>query len=230
MTERRYDDEEVAAIFELASKTDGTGLPASSEGKGLTLAALQDIGREIGISAESIALATRTLDQARHLPSQKLMGLPIGVGRMVEFDRPVTDAEWEALVAELRTTFQARGVVRYDGPFRQWTNGNLQALLEPTRNGHRLRLQTVKGNSRAQMTAGSLMVAGAAATYIAEAVLGAARNPAAVSGIGLVALLGLGMFAFGALRVSGWARRRGAQFDAVIGRLAEARPAETDPG
>jgi hypothetical protein len=52
MAERRYSDEEVAAIFERASQPEHTTLPAAADGKGLTLAALQDIGREVGISPE----------------------------------------------------------------------------------------------------------------------------------------------------------------------------------
>ena len=135
-----------------------------AEGNGLTLAALQDIGREVGISAESISLAARSLDLAGRPVSRKFMGLPIGVGRTVEFDRPLSDSDWERLVADLRETFAARGTVRYDGPFRQWTNGNLQALVEPTPNGHRLRLQTVKGDSRVLMTGGVVLLGGATAT------------------------------------------------------------------
>jgi len=155
------------------------------------------------------------------------MGLPIGVGRTVEFDRPLSDSDWEGLVADLRTTFEARGVVRYDGPFRQWTNGNLQALVEPTPTGHRLRLQTVKGDSRALMTGGVVVLGGATVTLIAVAAVGGLGDPGTVTGIGVLATLGLGMFAAGALRVSGWARRRRAQIEEVISRLAIA--ARTPP-
>ena len=220
MSERRYNDEEVAAIFERASETEHKGLPVPAEGEGLTLAALQDIGREVGISPESISLAARSLDQAGRPASQKFLGLPIGVGQTVEFDRPLSDSDWERLVADLRTTFEARGAVRYDGPFRQWTNGNLQALVEPTPNGHRLRLQTVKGDSRAMMTAGVVVLGGATATLLAVAVTGGLSNPGTVTGVGFMALMGLGMFAAGALRVSGWARQRRTQILEVIARLA----------
>ncbi|HEV8196158.1 MAG TPA: hypothetical protein VGP87_05935 [Gemmatimonadales bacterium] len=220
MGERQYTDDEVAAIFERASKTDHAGLPAAAEGKGMTLAALQEIGREVGISPESISLAARSLDQAGLPASRTFIGLPIGVGRTVEFDRPVSDADWESLVADLRTTFEARGAVRYDGPFRQWTNGNLQALLEPTPTGHRLRLQTMKGDSRALMGAGAVAVAGAGAMLMTVAVTGGLGNPGTVTGIGFMALMGLGMFTTGALRVSGWAKRRKAQIDEILARLA----------
>lgn len=227
MSERHYTDDEVAAIFERASETEHSGLPAPAEGKGLTLTQLQDIGREVGISPESIALAARSLEQAGRQASRRFMGLPIGVGRTVEFDRPLSDSDWEGLVADLRTTFEARAVVRYDGPFRQWTNGNLQALVEPTPTGHRLRLQTVKGDSRALMTGGVVVLGGATATLIAIAAAGGLGNTGTVTGIGFLAMLGLGMFAAGALRVSGWARRRKAQIEEVISRLAVA--ARTPP-
>src|ERR1044071_7407062 len=222
MSERQYKDEEVAAIFERASETEQSGLPRPADGKGLTLAALQDIGREVGISPEAIALAARSLDQDGRPALQRFMGLPIGVGRTVEFDRPLSDSDWERLVADLRTTFRARGTVRYDGPFRQWTNGNLQALLEPIPNGHRLRLETLKGDSRALMGGGMVAIGGAAATWIAVAVAGGLENPGTVTGVAFMGLMGLGMFAAGALRVSGWARRRRAQIEAIIARVAMA--------
>lgn len=76
MTERRHNDDEVAAIFAYASKPQHTALPASTEGTGLTLAALQDMGRVVGISPEPIALAARSLDQAGHLVSARFIGLP----------------------------------------------------------------------------------------------------------------------------------------------------------
>lgn len=220
MSERQYNDEEIAAIFEQAAKAEHTARPLPAETTGLTLAALQDIGREVGISPESISLAAKSLDQGGRPAQRTFLGLPIGVGRTVEFDRPIADADWERLVADLRTTFEARGTVRYDGPFRQWTNGNLQALVEPTPGGHRLRLQTVKSDSRAMMTGGILALGGAGATAIALAVTGGLANAGTGSGIAFLGLMGLGMFAAGALRVSGWARRRKAQFEDIIARLS----------
>jgi hypothetical protein len=220
MAERQYNDDEVARIFERASEPERSGLPAAAGGKGLTLAALQDIGREVGISPEAISLAAQSLDHAGLPASQRLLGLPIGVGRTVEFNRPLSEAEWEGLVADMRTTFAARGAVRYDGPFRQWTNGNLQALLEPTPTGHRLRLQTVHGGSRALMTSGGVVMGGAAVTFLVIAVTGGLGHPGTAMNVGTLALAGAGMFVAGAARVSGWARRRTAQIEGVIARLA----------
>jgi hypothetical protein len=226
MSERQYSDEEVAAIFKRAAEAEHSVVPAPAEGKGLTLAELKDIGRDVGISPEAIAHAAHALEQAGRSASRTFLGLPIGVGRTVEFDRPLSDADWERLVADLRETFEARGTVRYDGPFRQWTNGNLQALVEPTSNGHRLRLQTMKGNSRALMTGGITVLGGAAAISIAVALAGGLGNAGSATGIGFMAVMGLGMFAAGAVRIPGWARRRRTQIEQVIARLAIA--AKTD--
>lgn len=218
MAERQYNKDQVAAIFELASQNERAAIPAAAEG--LTLTALQDIGREVGISAESISLAAQSLDHAGTPASTTFIGLPIGVGRTVEFNRPLSDSDWEGLVADLRTTFRARGTLRIDGPFRQWTNGNLRALVEPTPNGHRLRIETLKGDARSLMTGGMIVAGGAATTWIALAVTsGLAHAESAASGITLMALIGAAMFAIGALQVPGWARLRKVQIEEVIARL-----------
>jgi len=229
MTDRRYNDDEVAAIFERAAKTEHGALPAPADSGGLTLAALQDIGREVGISPESISQAARSLDLAGRSASRMFLGLPLGVGRTVELDGPLSEADWERLVADLRDTFKARGILRYDGPFRQWTNGNLQALLEPTPNGHRLRLQTLNGNSRSLMTGGIALLGGAMATMIAVILAGNLGNSGSTTAIVFLTIMGLGMFGAGVVRIPGWARRRRGQFEAVASRLAiAAKPPRPD--
>ncbi len=125
-------------------------------------------------------------------------------------------------------TFDARGTVRYDGPFRQWTNGNLQALLEPTATGHRIRLRTVKGDARVLMTVGLGSLGVAAAVLVALAVAGGLGDPGSLTGAGFLSAIGLGMFGIGALRLPGWARLRRRQMEGVAARLALA--AESQPG
>jgi hypothetical protein len=218
MAERQYNQEEVATIFERASEHD-RNLPASAGGKGMSLAALEEIGREVGISAESISLAAQSLDQPAQQASPTLLGLPIGVGRTVEFARPLSESDWEALVGDLRTTFRARGNLRQDGRFRQWSNGNLRALLEPTPGGHRLRLQTTNGNARRMMSMGGVFLVVAAAMFAVDS-LGGKLTAEAVTGLEVLALSGAGVFAAGAFRVSSWARLRKAQIDEVIARLS----------
>ena len=218
MPERRYDDREIAAIFRAASE----GPPAPEREvpreEGLTLADLQAIGREVGISPNAVAQAAQSLDVRRGAAARTLLGLPIGVSRTVHLHRRLSDEEWERLVVLLREVFQARGVARSDGSLRQWTNGNLQVLLEPTETGHRLRFGTMHGAARASIGAGIAALGVAAVVAITTALGGHLGN--AVPGIGFLSLVGLGMIASGALRLPGWARLRGRQMEAIAARVA----------
>ena len=116
--------------------------------EGLTLAELQAIGHEVGLPPERIFEAASALDRRREVPpSRTSLGVPISVGLTVDLPRAPTDREWDMLVAELRTTFRARGRVESTGGSRQWVNGNLHAYVEPTQSGYRLRMGTLKGNA-----------------------------------------------------------------------------------
>ena len=218
MQERRYSEEEVSAIFERAAEAQQAVRRALPPGEGLTLADLRAIGREVGIPAELVDLAARSVDQHGREASRTFIGLPIGVGRTVDLGRRLTDDEWERLVVDLRETFDARGSLRAEGSLRQWTNGNLQALLEPTPTGHRLRLRTVRGGARESMTVGLAMLGVSATVVIASAVTGHVAGALAATG----SLMGFGaaLFAVGAARLPGWARLRRRQMEGVAARLA----------
>jgi hypothetical protein len=225
MPERRYSDADAAEIFRRATEAQHAtphALPNSAEG--LTLSELQAIGREVGIPADLVAGAARSLARNGTPTSRRFLGLPVGVGRTVELDRRLSEAEWEQLVVDLRETFDARGNLRVEGSFRQWTNGNLQALLEPTPGGHRLRLRTIKGNALGYMTLGLGLVGTGVALALA-ALVGASN--AANAFLPLTAL-GLGAFGVGAIQLPGWARRRREQMEAIAARLAGAATADTE--
>ena len=220
MTQRRYNEDEVAAIFERATQAQQAGRRQLPSGEGMTLADLQDIGREVGIPAELVAQAARSLDGSGPSSSRKLLGLPIGVGVTIDLDRRLSEREWESLVVDLRETFDARGTVRSHGSFRQWTNGNLQALLEPTPTGERLRLRTVKGDARAFIGAGLGTLGISAAMLIASAITGKLADPGTITSLTFLSAIGVGMFGFGALRLPSWARLRRRQMEGVASRLA----------
>ncbi len=232
MTERRFNEDEVAAIFEQAAKAQHSTRPELASGEGMTLADLQDIAREVGVAPELVVQAATALDRAGRPASRSFLGLPIGVSRTIELGRVLSDAEWERLVVDLRDTFDARGTVRQDGALRQWTNGNLQALLEPTANGHRLRLRTLKGNARSLMTTGlallGVMVVMAFVNLLSGAALAEAVRP-----IVFGSALGLGMFGAGAIGVPAWARLRARQMEEVAARLTGSPrlppPGSSDP-
>lgn len=219
MTERRFNEAEVAAIFERATEAQQTSPRQLPSGEGMTLADLEAIGREVGIVPELIARAVRTIDAGGRPTSRSFLGFPIGVGRTIDLDRRLTEDEWERLVVDLRETFDARGTVKHEGALRQWTNGNLQALLEPTPTGHRIRLRTFKGSARSLMTGGiGLFVIGASA-LMAAAWRGEVSE---VLPLTLLATVGVAAFGIGALRLPAWARLRRRQMEEVAARLATA--------
>ena len=221
MTDRRFNEDEVAEIFRQATEAQQQAPQrqlASSEG--MTLAEIQEIGQQVGIAPELVGRAAASLSAAGTSTSRKLLGLTIGVGHTIELDRKLTEDEWDQLVVDLRETFDARGTVRQDGSFRQWTNGNLQILLEPTPSGQRIRMRTVKANSRALISAG-LLTSGIAAVMAVVGMTGVSQNNlTAAATIGLLAAVEL---AVGAMQLPGWAQLRRKQMAEVAQRLTAAQ-------
>ncbi len=225
MTERRYTEDEVARIFERAADPEQASRRRLAAGEGLTLGELQEIGREVGIAPEAVEDAARSLEKRPERPTRRtLLGFPIGVGRTAQLDRHLSDREWERLVVDLRETFDARGSLRTHGSFREWTNGNLQALVEPTADGDRIRLRTFREQSRLLMFAGSGMFGLGGVALLTRALSGAMQHGG--GGLTSLFLIGLGLFGLGAFRLPRWARLRGRQMDGILARL-EAAAAES---
>lgn len=218
MTDRRYDDDEIAAIFQKAAEGPQSAPLQSGRENGMTLAQLQDIGREVGISPEAVASAARSLENRPRAAALSFLGLPIGVRRSILLERRLTEAEWEHLVVQLREVFNARGVVKSDGSFRQWTNGNLQALLEPMGNGHRLRLTTTRGASIFSLRIGAAMLGFGGIMSIAAAIGG--NLSSSLPEVAILSLIGVGALATGALPLPRWARLRARQMEEVTSQLA----------
>jgi hypothetical protein len=226
MSERRYNDEEVDAIFRIASDEGSLVERQPSSERGLTLGDLQAIGREVGIAPDALTRAAVALDITSQPSRRTFLGLPIGVGRTVELNRNMGDEEWERLVVHLREVFHARGSTRRDGTLRQWTNGNLHVLVEPTAKGHRLRFGTYNGQARASISMGLVALSATLATTIATALSGTLIH--AVPGVMFLGVAGIAMIANGAIRLPGWARLRRRQMEQLAADVASSAPALTD--
>lgn len=228
---RRYSEQEIADILDSATEVQTSASQALSLSTGMTLNELQEIGREVGISTDLIARAAARLDAspASTLPSREFLGANIGVGRTMNLDRRLTDKEWDRLVVDLRETFDARGRVSEEGAFRQWTNGNLHALLEPTESGERLRLRTVKGNARPMMGLGVAVMGLAPLTYLVDFLGGGVGGPVGVGMPILFAAMGSLLYGATRLRLPRWAATRKSQMDGVADRLAAAINTGDDP-
>lgn len=224
MSERRYDENETAEIFARAAEARPATPRALASGDGLTLAELQEIGRQAGMSVEQVAEAARALDRPAQPAPARVLGLTIGVGRTVQLDRRLSDAEWERLVVLLRDTFQARGVLRTDGSLRQWTNGNLQVLVEPSGTGDRVRLKTRNGNAQGFIVTGVAIVAFTGFMTALGAMTGVIAQTGYVQSLVPIAATGLAAIGLGIARLRGWARARQEQMDGIAARLERGEP------
>lgn len=217
--ERRYSEQEIATIFEQAAEAQEAAHRHLSHGEGLTLAELQQIGKEAGITPAFIARAAATVDRADSVPPpETYFGLPVSVARTVDLPGPLSDEDWDRLVVDLRETFQASGEVRREGSLREWRNGNLHALVEPTESGHRLHLRTRKGNAQNNLLGSLGFFAINLAFLLMLVVSGATALDPATWVLALLAAGGLGRAGRTAYRLPRWAEERGRQMDAVAAR------------
>lgn len=229
---RRYSEEEVRQIFELASRHELAEVRPAGAAEGMTLAAIQEIGEEVGIEPTAVARAAAALDgRVLVVPPARTLGMPVGVGRVVPLPRPLTDGEWDRLVAELRATFGARGRVSAVGELREWYNGNLHASVEPSPEGWRLRLGTRKGDATALNAFGVVGVATGAITLGSVLLSGAGME--AIGGPLILGASGAAAFVANLLRLPPWARRRERQMEHLAARLPailQQGPPEAEPG
>ena len=222
---RRYSESEIAEIFERATAraAQEPAVRSPLSGDGLTLGELQEIGREVGISSDLITKAALTLHDTGSvaLRTREFLGTPIGVSRTVHLPRRLTEEEWARLVVDLRDTFDARGHIREEGRFRQWTNGNLQALLEPTESGEQLRLGTLRTGAREALGMGAtlLVLAPLALVLSLTSTLG---DPGTLTMLGSLALAGGVLYGLNRIRLPRWAATRKLQMDEVAARLTAA--------
>ena len=221
MADRRYSDEEVLEIIARASEKEHESRTRLPPAEGMTLAELQKIGTEAGIAPELIAQAARSLDIAPAPAPPVFLGLPLGAARTVRLERRMTDAEWEQLVVTLRETFNARGMIRTEGSFRSWSNGNLQCLVEPDGEGQRVRFRTLRGGARPAMATGLALMGVGAVGSIFTMLTTTGGDLASMASI---AITGAAMFAFGALPLPRWARLRQRQMDELAEKLSAETP------
>jgi hypothetical protein len=220
--ERKFSDAEVSRILEQASIDDAPLAPRQQPGEGLSLAQITEIAAEVGIDRQRIERAAQAVVRGEAVAAKRRtwLGLPIGVSRTVALGRTLNEGEWDQLVVLFRETFDARGRLQGQGAFRQWTNGNLQALLEPTPEGHRLRLSTRKGDAklRLAMGLGGLLIGVAIVLGVVSAPSGQQDLGALLAG---AALGSAGAITFGAtwLGLPAWARRRAEQMEEIARRV-----------
>lgn len=184
----------------------------------------QEVAEIFGRAAEAVADAARSLDRQEPRFRRQLLGITIGVGRSVALDRRLTTDEWERLEVMVRETFDARGNVRSEGGLRQWTNGNLQVLLEPTEHGDRLRMRTVHGSAQMLVSIGVGIIAVPPLVVAVAMVAGLPDIGDHLRDLAPMALLGAATLGVGIARLRGWARTRLRQMDTIAAWLRKQTP------
>lgn len=215
---RLYDQDDIRRIFALATRERGPEPASAAAAGGLTLTDLEQIGREVGVEPEAIARAAAQLERpAGEVPVRRSWGSPTEVMRTVPLPGPVSDQQWEMIVAELRATFRARGRLVAQGGLREWVNGNLHACVEPTRSGYRLRIGTRKGDAGVLNALGAVGLTTGAVAFGSLLLSGGIQEalfvPWMISASGAAALLA------NALRLPRWSRERQQQMEAIAAKV-----------
>jgi hypothetical protein len=216
--ERRFTEQEVAEILERAT-LDATDRARPAAQSGLTLGDLQEIGREVGIPAERVAAAARSVSlPTSNPPPAEVLGRPRSVSRVVRIPRALTEDEWTRLVVDLRETFGAVGSIESHGPLRSWTNGNLQIHVEPDGDAYRVRMRTVKGDALAMVYSG--IAVGLTGPVMALLSLAAGKLDAVILVLtSLLFLMGVGQFGYAMTTLPRWAAARTGQMEGLAERI-----------
>ncbi|MDX2184284.1 MAG: hypothetical protein SFW08_09890 [Gemmatimonadaceae bacterium] len=228
--ERRFSDDEIARILEAAAQESAeraVDAGADVEARGLTLSQLKAVASEAGLDPAALERAAAAVARGDHRGTmiRRSFGLPVAVARTVPLGRQVSDAAWDRMVVRLREVFDAPGRLIREGTLREWRNGNLRVVLEPTPQGHRLRFSTRRGDSSVIPALGALLLLVAillSSAFVAAGGEGAPWwSPALLGVMGSVALLR------NLVVLPRWARRRQEQIES-LGRELDELSAETD--
>ncbi len=222
-SDRRYDEKQIAAIFEQAAHAQEAA--QQQTGGGLTLAELQEIGASAGIDPAFIRRAAAVVDHTpKTLDAPTLLGIPVGVGRTIDLPGDFTDDDWERLVVDVRQTFRAKGRIEQHGNLRQWSNGNLHVLVEPTATGHRVRFRTRNANVQGKITGGgiALLVAATMLLLVLFGLNGTIGEPGGVSTWAFPMLFAIWALGSSYFELPAWRRTRAQQMEALAARLVEA--------
>ena len=222
---RQYSPDEVSAILKEAAE-ETRKRPGSAHGDGLTLAELQAIGAESDIDAGAIQRAAARLDALSLEPAKRrMLGINVGASHAIRLQRPVTDAEFESLVADCRRTFDARGKVSEQPNYREWRNGNLRVWTEqdPHSGAALLSMQSTQGLMRTMIMGGGISL-GWALVLAIMSIFESGGDAIAMSVT--LAFVGVALMATAAVATRSWSNTREEQMEEIgeraVGRQAAA--------
>jgi hypothetical protein len=220
--ERKYSEKEISAIFKKAAEAQESARDRLPDGEGLTLAELQQIGQETGITGEFIARAAAEVDRTDTTPPvATYMGIPVSAAYASNLPGSFSDKDWDRLVVDLRETFHASGKISRDGSLRQWSNGNLRVLIEPTEEGHRIRMRSLNGNLRSSLFGGLAIFTVGLLIALAEIISGDPAMTFQIIFLASIVVAGLGTTFVSAARIKGWRKLRERQMREIAARAID---------
>jgi hypothetical protein len=155
---RTYSQDEVREIIRRAAESTAEREKLQSDDSGLTMGDLADLATATGIDPRIMMDAARSLDrEVEESFEKRLLGMKISAAHAIRVEGPFTGEDWQALVADCRSTFEAKGKVNETSGLREWSNGNLHVLVEPAGNDAIIRMRTVHGAAQRMAGAGMAM-------------------------------------------------------------------------
>lgn len=221
---RTYSQDEVREIIRRAAETTAERERLQSDDSGLSIDDLADLATATGIDPQIMIDAARSLDRHVEEPFEKRhMGVKISAAHAFRVEGPFSEEDWQALVADCRSTFGAKGHVNETSGLREWSNGNLHVLVEPAGKDTIIRMRTHRGSAQSMLNGGLAMSIAVFVMMFSSLAEGRALTDL----FGLAMLLIAAIFAIGAVVVSGlrnWSRTRKSQMEALGLRVEQRRP------
>ena len=228
--DRKYNEKEIAAIFKQAARDFESAQQKVHSGDGLTLAEIETIAEEVGISSGFVKRAAAKVDlRHRSAADKKIIGLPFQINRVVQLPESFGDKEWDKLIVDLHDSYGVVGTIKESrqGRMKSWVTDNIQVHVEPTGDGSRLRITSTNGINTLMLLFGGifffvsimfmaiLMTKGKFMTAADDTLL-----------MFILSLSGLSIGGFGASQLPGWQKSEEQRIDSIITRALDSPPDE----
>ncbi len=223
MSERRYDDKELAAILRAASEAQAEGI-SPDDSKGLTLPEIEKLAAEVGIDPRHVAAAAERLEGA---PRGSRPFALFGALASERLDRTgegaFDETGWEDAIGELRKCFGSAGEVSRVGSSREWLArtdmGSAHLTAQPRGGQTRFRLSL----DRTGMIT-TLWMLGSIAAFLGSMalaiIIGGRLHMAALAILSIFVLIGL-LTTLAWTTTRRWSERQLADARLALDRLAE---------
>ena len=215
---RRFTEEEAQRVFARAAERQHA---RAAPPDGLTLAELQEIGRQAGLDPAHVVAAVAEGDVETE-GRETWHGVPVGVHRTRLLPARISDAEWERVVDLLRAEFKTPGAAQQIGRRREWVSaGGSLATTVTVQERPDGDLVTVRTPNNARQFANVSLISTAGTGALLAVLLAATDGltPRTLAIPVMAAVFGAVLYAAAFLAVKVKASRAPAQTDRLLDRI-----------